>query len=220
MLPPKPLTLCGHTLEKVHSYKYLGVTLSDTLGWSNHVHNISTKARRVLGLIYRQYSKHLCQDTLLQLYISLVRPHLEYASQVWNPHLQKDILMLESVQKFGLRICLKQWQMLYQDCLKQCSLPDLKTRRDFLNLCLFYKIINNFCEFPDFPLQTRAINYPHRSTATLILPKAKSKYFLYSFFSHTSKLWNSLPLSITSATSLQLLLLDYFVFFCITHLDT
>ena len=104
--------LCDHVLERVSSYKYLGVTLSNTLGWSTHIHDISTEAKRVLGFIYRQYSAHLSQSSLQKLYLSLVRPHLEYASQVWNPHLQRDILKLEGVQKFALKICLKQWHLL------------------------------------------------------------------------------------------------------------
>ena len=32
---------------------------------------------------------------------SLIRPHLEYAVPVWNPHLSKDIDSLESVQRFA-----------------------------------------------------------------------------------------------------------------------
>ena len=34
------------------------------------------------------------------LYIAYIRPHLEHACQVWDPHLIKDIHALESVQKF------------------------------------------------------------------------------------------------------------------------
>ena len=41
-------------------------------------------------------------ETLNQLYVYLVRPHLEYAAPVWDPHLQKDIDKLESVQTFAL----------------------------------------------------------------------------------------------------------------------
>ena len=34
------------------------------------------------------------------LYIAYIRPHLEHACQVWDPHLIKDIHALQSVQKF------------------------------------------------------------------------------------------------------------------------
>ncbi len=32
------------------------------------------------------------------LYYSSVRPHLEFAAPVWNPHLEKDIQKLEQIQ--------------------------------------------------------------------------------------------------------------------------
>ena len=33
---------------------------------------------------------------------SFIRPHLDYASIVWNPHLKGEIESLENVQKFAL----------------------------------------------------------------------------------------------------------------------
>ena len=63
----------------------------------------------MIGLIYRQYYQYSNTDTLKQLYISSVRPHLEYAA-VWDPHLQKDISKLEKVQTFALRMCTKTGQ--------------------------------------------------------------------------------------------------------------
>ena len=78
-------------IERTYSFRYLGVTISSTLSWSEHIHNICTKARKVIGILYRHV--HLNADTtsLLKLCLSLVRPILDYASQVWHPHLIKDI---------------------------------------------------------------------------------------------------------------------------------
>jgi len=104
---PPELLLDNFSLERVKCFKYLGILLNSDLSWSNHVTSICTKARKLLGLLYRRFYKHAEPSALLQLYFSLIRPHLEYASDVWDPHLQKDITLMENVQKFGLRICAK-----------------------------------------------------------------------------------------------------------------
>ena len=87
------LTLNNEVLEKVSSFKYLGINVTDDLTWSTHISVIASNARKILGLFYRQFSTWSPPKVLPQLYRSLVRPHLEYASQVWNPHLIKDIIL-------------------------------------------------------------------------------------------------------------------------------
>ena len=103
-LPSLPLTINEFVIERVETFKYLGVHISQNLSWSPHVKYVCTKAKRILGLLYRKFYNHTTSEAMLQLYISLVRPHVEYAATVWSPHLQKDVHALESVQKFALRM--------------------------------------------------------------------------------------------------------------------
>ena len=49
------------------------------------------------------------------MYLASVRPHTEYASQVWDTHLQKDINQLQRVQKFILCICANHWDLGYAE---------------------------------------------------------------------------------------------------------
>ena len=77
------LTLYGQPLEKVNTYKYLGLLLSSDLSWTQHINNTCTKAKKLLGLMYRRFYHFSTPASLFQMYISLVRPNLEYASQVW-----------------------------------------------------------------------------------------------------------------------------------------
>ena len=63
-----------------------------------HIDRISSKARRLVGLLYRKFYKRASPDALLNLYLGIVRPHLEYAVPVWNPYLQKHIRNFEGVQ--------------------------------------------------------------------------------------------------------------------------
>ena len=47
------LYLYGSELEEVEIFKYLGVLLSKNLSWSDHISELCTKARRILGLLHR-----------------------------------------------------------------------------------------------------------------------------------------------------------------------
>ena len=97
--PAPPLSLNGSTLEDVPTFKYLGILITSDLSWSQHIQDMCSKAR---NLIYRRYYQYADSNTLLRLYTSLVRPHVEYAAPVWDPFAIQDIQSLESVQKFAL----------------------------------------------------------------------------------------------------------------------
>ena len=112
----------GIPLEQVETFKYLGVLLSSDLSWSAHIDSICTKARKVIGLLYRRFYGNVDHHSLLELYSVLVRPHLEYAP-IWDPHLIKDTNKLENVQNFAIKMCLKQWDLGYQDLLDLFSVP-------------------------------------------------------------------------------------------------
>ena len=141
-VPVPELKLYGQALERVFEYKYLGVTLSYNLSWSPHVENIVAKTRRLTGMLYWQLYQWSDPETLLKIYLYVIRPHLEYAAPVWSPDLTKDVNRLEHVQKFALRVCTKEWSMSYKDLLEKSHLPELSTRRDHLSLGLLHKIIN------------------------------------------------------------------------------
>ena len=192
-LPPTGLQLNGAPLQRVESYKYLGLLLSNNLSWSSHISSICNKARRVLGLLYRRFYSCTNPDALKQLYLSLVRPHLEYACQIWDPHLAKDKNLLEGVQKFGLRLAAHQWDSNYQDLLELFQVSTLEERRIELKLGLLFKIVHNLCYFPN-PPELRGcrsnLRYPH--ALQLKLPLAHTSAYHYSFFPHTMSAWNSL----------------------------
>ena len=84
-----PISINNSALDKVQSYRYLGVTITADLSWSDHINLICTKARKQLGFIYRKLYGHAMPSTLKTLYTTFVRPHLEYAVPVWNPHLKR-----------------------------------------------------------------------------------------------------------------------------------
>ena len=79
--------------------KYLGVTFYKRLTWKTHIKNITNKASQRTGIIkfMSNYKKGLNQQYLLTLYKSIVRPILEYASEVWGDTSNKNKLKLDSI---------------------------------------------------------------------------------------------------------------------------
>ena len=116
-------------------------------------------------MLYRQFYQDADTTTLKQLYVSNIRPHLEYACQVWDPYLQKDIDMLESVQKFALRVCSKQWDASYSMLCSSLNLPTLAARRKQMKLSVMYKIVHGLADFPNVPISARDNPFNLRSLA-------------------------------------------------------
>ena len=90
--------LYGNDLMKSEVEKDLGILVSSNLKSSNHVAAIAAKANSRLGIIKRSF-EFLDKEIFLALYLTLVRPLLEYAVQCWSPYLQRDIDLLERVQR-------------------------------------------------------------------------------------------------------------------------
>ena len=200
--PEYPLRLFGCPMQSVDCYKYLGLLITNNLTWSTHIDSVCSRAKKILGLIYRRFYSSANQDTLKQLYTSLVRPHLEYACQVWDPHLVKDKKALEDVQKFGCRLAAYQWDLGYQELLNLFELQSLEQRRLDLKLGLMFKIIHRLCYFPDIPdfrqnLSNLRVSHPLQ----LDPPFARTNAYKFSYFPHTMSAWNSLNNNCVTCTS-------------------
>jgi len=86
---PSQWYLLGDPLQRVECYKYLGLLISSNMSWSMHITATCSKAKQILGLNYRHFYGSASPDTLRQLYLSMVRPHLDYACQIWDPQRQE-----------------------------------------------------------------------------------------------------------------------------------
>jgi ribonuclease P/MRP protein subunit RPP40 len=69
------------------------------------------------------------------------RPHLEFASSVWNPHLKKDIDALEKVKKRATRFPFQCKGMKYSERLKLFNMQTLEDRRVRGDCIQYFKIM-------------------------------------------------------------------------------
>ena len=71
-------------LERVSTEKDVGVNITNSLTWNTHIHAITAKANKFLGLLKRACP--LLNDVSVRrsLYLALVKSQLSYATQVWS----------------------------------------------------------------------------------------------------------------------------------------
>jgi ribonucleases P/MRP protein subunit RPP40 len=92
--PRTPYTISGEPIAQSEHVRDLGVTISDTLRFSEHCVRASANARKICGLMLRRF-KSRSRSVILPIYKTLIRPLLEYATPVWNPVFKKDIAELD-----------------------------------------------------------------------------------------------------------------------------
>ena len=73
------------------------IIVSSNINRKEQINSMLSKANMLLGMLKRSFES---RDTDLwkKLYTSMIRPHLEYTVQIWNPRLIGDIERLEKVK--------------------------------------------------------------------------------------------------------------------------
>lgn len=141
---------------------------------------------------------NLCSpETKLTAYKTIIRPMLEYACIVWDPHTKLSIDMLETVQKKNtLQFVYNHYGFMssVSDLYPRSGLSDLATQRKTGRLKFLYNMIQGnlrlrLCDYTSFN-ETRPMRGKHQ--LTLVEPLCGTTLFKASFFPRTTCEWNKL----------------------------
>ncbi|KAI8511900.1 hypothetical protein Bbelb_110000 [Branchiostoma belcheri] len=181
-----PLTLGGDLVPVTSVAKGLGFTFDSKLSWEEHVRASVANASSRLHFLRLLTKQGMIVDDLIQVYLSLIRPVLEYGHVLLvgcNVALANS---MERVQRHALRII---------SCGGRRdvpALPSLKERRESAAVSLFRSMLN-----PEHPLHD--LVPPQRATATgrilrnsqaMSAPRARTKRLQQSFLHRAIALYN------------------------------
>lgn len=129
------ITMDGIRIERTDCAKVLGIYISSDLTWNKHVDHIVSKASKRLFMMYQLKRSGVTQADLLKIYLSVVRPVLEYACPVWSSALPNYLSdRIEMIQKRALRAIYP--GLSYDSALETVGSTSLCTRRT--SLCRNY----------------------------------------------------------------------------------
>ena len=183
------------TLFETMDLRDLGIQVSASGSWTNHINNIVEKAKGVSAWVCSVFkSRH--KEVMITLFKSIIRSHLEYCCPVWNPQNIADIKKLEDVQKqFTLKIA-GLGHLNYYERLAALDLMSLQRRRERYIIIHMWKLLygeapklNTINFRPPSRLGIQAVLPPLRRTAR----QSNQSLFDESFAMTGPTLWNVLP---------------------------
>ena len=218
-----PYQLKNQVLTVTPEEKDLGVWVTSDLTWSKHVLDRCAKANKLLGFLCRCAAEVRDRNTRRILYLSVARPVLGYATQVWTPQSIELCKRMERIQRRASKFILNLPFLCnesYQDRLISINLLPISYWHEYLDITFFFKAINGLYSVssdvlpvPVVPLRlTRSTSNPN---VTVFRPrKCRTLTFQRSYFVRTTRIWNSLPENVRSKQltlhQFKNLLLDYY----------
>ena len=100
------IKIMDESITQRQSIKFLGVFVDQNLNWKEHIHTISGKISRSIGIISRSRF-YLSQKIVFKLYYSLVHPYMYYGNIAWGCTYKTNLRRLTILQKRAVRLITK-----------------------------------------------------------------------------------------------------------------
>ena len=188
-----PYKLTSNDLVRCDEERDLGITITYNLKWGSHITKIRSTANKCLGLLKR--TCYDLPDTRVRraLYLSLVKSHLSYGSQVWSPESATLKNRIEGVRRRASLwiLRLKRGDLTYVARLKKLDLLPLSYDRQIKDLIFYYKCRYGQIDL-DIDILTLIVSSRTRRGSSMYLqsPYCKPSTFKASYYSRIVHLWN------------------------------
>ena len=194
-------------IPAVDFHKHLGVLFSDDCSWHHQIEYMKDKAWTRINVM-RRLKFQLDRKSLEIIYMSFIRPIIEYADVIWDNCTQYEKTELDKIQHEAARIV--------TGCTKLVSLNQLSTesgweslesRRLKHKLILFYKMVNNGVPdylsslVPETVGQASQLNL--RNSGDFRNVGSRTVQYSRSFVPSVIDAWNALPDEVKSADNID-----------------
>ena len=161
------------------------------------------KANNIVGVIRRSFT-YLDEATFCLLFKALVRPHLEYAANVWSPHYIQDIKRIEAVQRRATKQVAGMKDLSYDQRLRKLKLPTLRFRRLRGDMIEVYKLLHGHYNISSEEIINLAGDSQTRGHSLKLKKRyARTVRHANVFSNRVVNPWNSLSESLVSAPTLN-----------------
>ena len=195
-------------VPQTSTFKCLGVDLDQKLNWEKHIDSVCHKISAGIGAMKR-IKPYVPHKTLQDVYKTLIQPHFDYCSPLWD---NCGLGLQDKLQKFQNRaarvITGADYDVRSSEVLNSLGWKKLANRRALNKLVFIYKVLENHTAPNLKDLFSRRNvsqnSYELRNSETdLSIKKPKTEFLKKTFGYSGAVLWNSLPQDVKMAESLK-----------------
>ena len=201
-----PLLSNNNNVSQVNFQIHLGVILDVKLTFEEHLKNVFNKANKTIGVL-RKLSNLLPRQTLVTIYKSFIRPHLDYGDVLYDQTFNNSFhAKMESIQyNAWLAITGAIRGTSREKIYQELGLESLQLRRWYRKLCLFYKVFKNeHAKYLFHLIPVRCTSYATRTESNIPLIKTKHNFFKNYFFPSAITEWNNLDPNLRNSNSISM----------------
>ena len=122
---PLDLVLNGAKTDQVSEHRLLGITIDNKLRWDSHINNVcKTVSRRVFLLSKLRYIVDI--DTRKLFFNAHIKPHIDYASVVWDGCSDVFKRRLNSLHRRAVKLILPDTTLTTDQILKEMRIMSLQ----------------------------------------------------------------------------------------------
>ena len=192
-----------HQLQYVDSYKDLGVIVDTSLRFHQHIRVLTGKAGGLMGELLRST---VCRtkEFMVTIFVSNIRPLIDYCSCLWNVGYLEDIHRLESLLRRWTREIEGLAGLDYVTRLKTIGLYSIQGRLLRADIIKIWKSFNANVDVGISDMFEMARDVGTRGhSLKMSIPVCRSEMLRRSFAVRRVALWNSLPPNIVGASSIN-----------------
>ena len=201
------LRIDGVPLDQVSHTKSLGVHIDENLSWNEHINKLSKKIASGIGALKR-IRPFVPTTTLQFIFNSLIQPHFDYCSVVWDNCSKTLADKLQKLQNRAARVLtFSNYDTSADPLIQKLGWKKLEIQRKIQKAVMVYKSLHGLAPgylnsiFTD---RSSIINYTLRDTENkLAIPKPRTNYLKNSFSYSGAVLWNSLPVGLRRSNTLS-----------------
>lgn len=198
---PLPYFIDDQPIKDVDNHRDLGVRVDASLKFHLHVREIAGKAG---GICFTILKGTLCRspEFMKSVFISHVRPILDYASVAWFTGYSGDIKLLEDVQRRWTKRINGLQDLSYGERLANLSLYSIKGRLIRADLIMVFKILKGYCPHLEHLFVRNTCRNTRGHSLKLFLPRHNTDIRARFFSVRVVDIWNSLPEYAVSSESI------------------